>query len=282
MIFRHVHLSTYLMNAIKTGSALPLRQESRLNEAFLISDSAGCYHCAFLLLSFPSLGLRVGVRIARYDFSEAQAGKDTCDRRAPALKSHIRRYINEGNDVKTASDMKATIESHGGVKGSTQQCARLTKGSKIWPSTRWVVYSLWTNSFSLKVERSLLGGPTMPGPERSFPRCRWRVSVPLKARQTYKFTRRSVVLTCWLVSSVPHPARGTAACSTSNGTYSRGWDSARRRREWIFGYPEEGCIKVYQSHSSLQRHLDTGKHLLVLERESTYDVIKKKWVTTCK
>ena len=107
------------------------RQESRLNEAFLISDSAGCYHCAFLLLSFPSLGLRVGVRIARYDFSEAQAGKDTCDRRAPALKSHIRRYINEGNDVKTASDMKATIESHGGVKGSTQRCARLTKGSKI-------------------------------------------------------------------------------------------------------------------------------------------------------
>ena len=36
MIFRHVHISTYLMNAIKT-------------------DNAGCYHCAFLLLSLPSL-----------------------------------------------------------------------------------------------------------------------------------------------------------------------------------------------------------------------------------
>ena len=35
-----------------------------------------------------------------------------------------------------------------------------------------------------------------------------------------------------------------------------------------FGCPEEGCIKVYQSHSSLQRHLDAGKHLLALERES--------------
>ncbi|CAH3028348.1 unnamed protein product, partial [Porites evermanni] len=41
-------------------------------------------------------------------------------------------------------------------------------------------------------------------------------------------------------------------------------------------------IKVYQSHSSLQRHLDAGKHLLALERESTYDVIKKKWAKTCK
>ena len=37
----------------------------------------------------------------------------------------------------------------------------------------------------------------------------------------------------------------------------------------IFGCPEEGFIKVYQSHSSLQRHLDVGKHLLALEREST-------------
>ena len=50
----------------------------------------------------------------------------------------------------------------------------------------------------------------------------------------------------------------------------------------VFGCPEEGCIKVYQGHSSLQRHLDAGKHLLVLERESMYDVIKKKWAETCK
>ena len=36
-----------------------------------------------------------------------------------------------------------------------------------------------------------------------------------------------------------------------------------------FGCPEEGCIKVYQSHISLQRHLDAGKHLLALETESS-------------
>ena len=36
----------------------------------------------------------------------------------------------------------------------------------------------------------------------------------------------------------------------------------------VFGCPEEDCIKVYQSHSSLQRHLDAGKHLLALRRES--------------
>ena len=106
------------------------RQKSRLNEAFLRSDNAGCHHCAFLLLSLPSLGQRVGVRIARYDFSEAQAGKDICDRRAAALKGHIRRYINEGNDVKTASDMKAAIDSHGGVKGCYSVVCKVAERSQ--------------------------------------------------------------------------------------------------------------------------------------------------------
>ena len=88
-----------------------------LAEAFLKSDNAGCYHTAFLLLSLPSLGERSAVRVARYDFSEPQAGKDICDRRIASIKSHIRRFVNEGNDVETAASMKAVIESHGGVKG---------------------------------------------------------------------------------------------------------------------------------------------------------------------
>jgi len=106
------------------------RLGSGLNEAFLRSDNAGCYHCAFLLLSLLSLGQHVGVCTACYDFSEAQAGKYICDHQAAALKSHIRHYINEGNDVKTAKDMKATIDSQGASKAATQQCARLTKGPK--------------------------------------------------------------------------------------------------------------------------------------------------------
>ena len=96
------------------------RLESRLSEAFLRSDNAGCYHCAFLLLSLPSLGQHVGVRTAFYDFSEAQAGKNICDHRAATLKSHIRRYIDEGNDVRTPKDMKVTIDSQGASKAATQ------------------------------------------------------------------------------------------------------------------------------------------------------------------
>ena len=90
---------------------------SNLSEAFLRSDNAGCYHNAYLILSLSSLGECVGIRIFRYDFSDPQAGKDVCDRRIATLKSHMRRFINEGNDINTANDMKVAIESYGGVKG---------------------------------------------------------------------------------------------------------------------------------------------------------------------
>ena len=58
-----------------------------------------------------------GVRPVRYDFSEPQAGKDICDRKTAAMKAHIKRGVNERHDVVTAEDMKAALESHGGIKG---------------------------------------------------------------------------------------------------------------------------------------------------------------------
>ena len=105
-----------------------------LSQVYLRSDNAGCYHCAYLLLSLPNIGDRTGGKKTRYDFSEPQAGKDICDRRTAALKSHMQRFINEGNHVKTASDMKAAIESYGGVKGCYAAVCR------VQVSDRWSRY----------------------------------------------------------------------------------------------------------------------------------------------
>ena len=74
---------------------------STLSEALLRSDNAGCYHNAFLILSLPSIE-RAGIRVLRYDFRDPQAGKDVCDRSIATLKSHMRRFINEENDINTA------------------------------------------------------------------------------------------------------------------------------------------------------------------------------------
>jgi len=50
----------------------------------------------------------------------------------------------------------------------------------------------------------------------------------------------------------------------------------------VFGCSEKGCIEVYQSHSSLKRHLDAGKHLMAYEREFNVGRAKNKWAETCR
>ena len=88
-----------------------------VTSAYLRSDNAGCYHNGPLLLSLAGVGERTGFIPVRYDFSEPQAGKDICDRKTAAMKAHIKRWVNERHDVITAEDMKAALESHGGIKG---------------------------------------------------------------------------------------------------------------------------------------------------------------------
>ena len=259
------------------------RQESRLNEAFLRSDNAGCYHCTFLLLSLPSLGQHVGVCIAHYDYSEAQAGKHICDCRAAALKSHIRRYINEGNNVKTANDMKAAIDSHGGIKGCYSAVCKVDeKSQNMTKHSLSGIQSLnnflFTKTGAIIAWRAYNVGPGKVFSEASLA----RLGTPqgptnLQVHQAFSspdmltgvFRAPSIKWERQLAATpmVPIAAEGT---------------QLEEEEDVMLGCPEEGCIKVYQSHSSLQRHLDVGKHLLALEREYTYDVIKKKWAETCK
>ena len=254
-----------------------------MNEAFLRSDNAGCYHCAFLLLSLPSLGQRIGVRIARYDFSEAQAGKDICDRRAAALKSHIRRYINEGNDVKTASDMKAAIDSHGGVKGCYSAVCKVDEMSQnMTKHSLSGIQSL--NNFMFTESGEIIAWRAYNvGPGKVFSKAllvRLRTPQGPTNLQVHQAFSSPDMLTG--VFRAPSRTREQQPAAPTMKPIAEERIQLEEEESVVFGCPEEGCIKVYQSHSSLQRHLDAGKHLLALERESMYDVIKKKWAETCK
>ena len=84
---------------------------------YLRSDNAGCYHNGPLLLSLRDVSERTGVRSVRYDYSEPQARKDICDRKTAPMKAYIKYWVNERHDVVTLEDMKAALESHGGIKG---------------------------------------------------------------------------------------------------------------------------------------------------------------------
>ena len=254
----------------------------QLTEAFLRSDNAGCYHCAFLLLSLPNIGQNAGINISRYDFSEPQAGKDICDRRTAAVKSHMRRYINEGHDIKTAGDMKAAIESHEGVKGCYAAVCKVQETSQTMKKHSMTgIQAL--NNFSYEAGGLRVWRAYNIGPGKCFsPAQLARFGTPQGPTNmvtVQSFSSPSMTVGAFTASSVP-PRR---AAREQPGPSQQEPDQPDHGREDVhFACPEEGCIKVYQSYYNLQKHLDVGKHLLKLERESVYDEMKRKWAETCR
>ena len=81
----------------------------QITQVSLTSDEAGCYHNNFLLAVVSDAGKRFGLTVTQYDFSEPQYGKDVCDRILCSMKSAIRRYCCERNDVLSAKDMRTAL-----------------------------------------------------------------------------------------------------------------------------------------------------------------------------
>ena len=57
---------------------------------------------------------KTGIAVGRVDFSDPQGGKGACDQKAATIKAHVRRYVNEGHDVETASQFKEVMLTSGG------------------------------------------------------------------------------------------------------------------------------------------------------------------------
>ena len=56
-----------------------------VNSVYLRSDNAGCYHCAFPLLSVYHVAREYAIELKRFDFSDPQGGKGSCDRKAATI-----------------------------------------------------------------------------------------------------------------------------------------------------------------------------------------------------
>ena len=109
-----------------------------VTKAFIKSDNAGCYHNANMLAFIQSWNLDPSscITVAQYNFSEPQAGKDLCDSKTSHSKLHMLRYADEGNDILTANDMKAALDSHSGLRGTYSSvvslgCKQETKKLKV-------------------------------------------------------------------------------------------------------------------------------------------------------
>ena len=105
-----VHIWQHILMTIKD-------EDTSISHVYLPQDNAGCYHSNLTILAAEIIKKSTGVQIKQIDFSDPQGGKGAADRLAARCKSHIRVYINEGNDVTTVDEMKEALLSQGGLEG---------------------------------------------------------------------------------------------------------------------------------------------------------------------
>lgn len=80
-----------------------------LKKAYIRSDNAGCFHSYSSVFGIIGINRESPISVSRVDFADPQGGKSICDRRAAHLKSTVAKSVNEGNDVRTASEFLAAI-----------------------------------------------------------------------------------------------------------------------------------------------------------------------------
>ena len=88
-------------------------------------------------LTLPGISKRARIQIRRYDFSDPQSGKDICNRHIATMKSHMHRYLNEGNDINSASDMRKALDSYGGVKACRTPVVSIDARKQEIKQYRW-------------------------------------------------------------------------------------------------------------------------------------------------
>ena len=108
--------SMYVMAVIDDVIFQLKRAMPELKSVNFRQDNAACYHSSATMIGVQNLARKHKVAI-RMDFSDPQGGKGPCDLKAAVLKNHMRTYLNSGNDITNAEQMKTAMESNGGVHG---------------------------------------------------------------------------------------------------------------------------------------------------------------------
>ncbi|XP_015759339.1 PREDICTED: uncharacterized protein LOC107338616 isoform X3 [Acropora digitifera] len=223
-----------------------------ISKAFVRSDNAGCYHNGPLILCLHEVAKNAGVNLIRYDFSEPQAGKDICDRKTAPMKAHIRRFVNENNDVTTAEEMKKALESHGGLRGCRVAVVEIDPSKDLHEANKIPDISLLYN---FKFED---GGIRV-----------WKAyNIGEGKLLNYKNLQIQPQEIASLFVKQPFGPR-QKECGVIGERVAA--------QSEIFSCSESTCVLTFKSEREAQAHMDSGKHVKELESVSLYDTIRLRW-----
>ena len=241
-------------------------------------DNAACYHSSATMIGVQNLARKHKIAI-RMDFSDPQGGKGPCHRKTAVLKNHMRTYLNSGNDITNAEQMKTAMESNGGVRGLSRGLSVVLGGSlqvlEKYVPEKWDGVSLINDIVykkrNMEVWRAYDVGTGKKIPNTKFESTKSSSSITLPTLNKIQNSDK-IPEFCDVVARKSRKQKET---KTDAESYS---DESESDDDTLFTCSEEGCVKSFQRFSSLQKHLDFGKNQYALEKETFLDRAMQKYV----
>lgn len=230
-----------------------------LKKVFLRSDEAGCYHNNSLIAAAKDIGERIGLQVKRYDFSEPQQGKDVCDRIICPLKSAIRQYCHEGNDIMNALDMREALVSHP-VKGTLNSVCKISNSAtqlevqKIKQFSAYHNFQYEPNGVRVWKAYGIGTGKLLPD-ESIYVSHQGPIDMEVIAGfvSSQDSVRKTKVKENEETQDPTEPSEGLYECE------------------------EAGCKYATDSFEEMDLHIRLGKHSRFRPNESVYDTLRREW-----
>ncbi|CAC5361140.1 unnamed protein product [Mytilus coruscus] len=205
-----------------------------------------------------------GIRVARYDFSEAQSGKSICDAKIAHMRLKMRMYVSSGRNITSPFEMQAAIMDGTGVKAC--QCAVVEVDSTKQTMTSHRIKGInQMNNISFDGDDIIVW--------QAF-----NVGIGIKMQRS-KLLKNEQLDTGLKVLSDFIGAKQIAGNITKKSKENATGDTAEHIEQSVFYCAELGCTMQFSSYQGLQDHIDLSRHSD--EKMSTYDKIRHCWVATC-
>ena len=193
----------------------------------------------------------------RYDLSEPQHGKDLCNRILCPLKTSIRKFCNEGNDITTAAQMRYALKERP-VKGTTASVNVVNTEANQLEVKKVNGFSAFHN-FCFEFEGVRVSKAYGIGDGNLIPYERWQTTpqgptlLKVEGQEFYNPSSSRLV---------KDPVEDTDEVSP-------------------YQCPEGKCYAVFEKLEDLEVHMEIGEHK---NREGLglYDKLKLDWVSKFK
>ena len=190
----------------------------------------------------------------------------------------MRTHLNSGHDIETSSQMMTAIESSGGISGVRVTVSGPQPAAKSTP-VKWEGVS-FINNIAYTKEGLYVWRAYGIGSGKFVPWSNFRQQVGSLPQLNKQKQSSSAEVSFQTAKARSKPKqKPVLEEAPPNRNNSDDDESCNDEGSDLFFCPEEGCVKSFLQYSSLEKHLDCGKHKYALEQETLYDKAMTMYAT---